>query len=409
MPNEYLTEHWCVSPYNFMEEVKAEMKLPPKVILYDSTLRDGEQHPGIVFTKADKVKIAKALDDYGVHRIEVMPAVSQEDLEAVIEMRSMGLKAEVVGFCRADIKDVSIAIKSGVSAAMIEIFPSPYMLKAAGWTVEQVADKMVKATLHAKEHGLRVTNFVVDATRTPWDQLQKFLDLIISKGHPDAICLADSRGVLIPQGAYHFVRKVKTFVGLPIEIHAHNFFGFGTADALAAVCAGAEVVHTAVNGLGEGAGNTALEEIALDLRIMLGMDLGVNYAKTYELCKLVEELSRVHLQSTKPLVGDRVFTSESGIAVSRLLKLKEKGLPLVPYADSLLPEFVGRTREILIGKKSGRASIEMRLQQLGLPVPPADKQQEILEAVKAYSIEHKSAVPDDVLKSITDRVLSSRK
>ncbi len=162
-------------------------------------------------------------------------------------------------------------------------------------------------------------------------------------------------------------------------------------------------------GRGVGAGNTALEEIALNLKLMLGMDLGVNYSKTYELCKLVEDLSRVRLQSTKPLVGDRVFTSESGIAVSRLLKLKEKGLPLVPYADSLLPEFVGRAREILIGKKSGRASIELRLQQLGLPVPSAEKQQQILEAVKAYSIEHKSAVPDDVLKSITARVASSGK
>jgi len=201
------------------------------------------------------------------------------------------------------------------------------------------------------------------------------------------------------------IRKIKEFTGLPVEIHAHNFFGFGTADALAGVCAGAEVVHAAVNGLGEGAGNTALEEIALDLKIMLGIDLGVNYSKTYYLCKLVEELSHVKLQSTKPLVGDRVFTTESGIAVSRLLKMQEKKMPLVPYSDSLVPEFIGRKKEIMIGKKSGRASIEYKLRQLGLPIPPPKKQQELLDAVKDHSIKNKTDVSDDLFRSITNRFI----
>jgi len=408
MSNPYLSEEWCVSPYNFLEEVRAEMHLPSKVIIHDSTLRDGEQHPGIVFTKEDKLRIARALDSYGVHRIEVMPAVSPEDLEAVVEMRSLGLKAEVVGFCRADLNDVGIAIRSGVSSVVIEVFASPYLLHAVGWTFDQAAEKMITASLFAKEKGMRVTQFIVDSTRTTFDILQRFLDRVIQEGHPDSLCLADSRGVLIPQAAYHLVRKVKQNYSLPIEIHAHNFFGFGTADALSAVCAGAEVVHTAVNGLGEGAGNTALEEIALDLRIMLGIDLGIDYAKTYEMCNLVEELSHISLQSTKPIVGDKVFTSESGISLSRLLKMKEKGIPLIPYSDSLLPEFVGRKRDILIGKKSGRASIEYKMKELGLPVPTPEVQQEILEGVKKYSLQNKKAVSDEVFKTIAQGALSSK-
>jgi isopropylmalate/homocitrate/citramalate synthase len=402
----YSTNDWCVSPFDFMDEVRAEMHLPPKVIIHDSTLRDGEQHPGIVFTKEDKVKIAKALDEYGVHRIEVMPAVSQEDSEAVIEMTTLGLRAEIAGFCRSNINDVAVAIRCGVPLVEIEIFASPYMLHINGWTLEQAAEKIIKATLYAKEHNLKVANFIMDATRTPWEDLRRFLEKIIANGHPDSICIPDSRGVLIPQATYHLIRKLKECVQIPVEIHAHNHFGFGTANALVAVCAGAEVVHTSVNGLGEGAGNTALEEIALDLRMMLGIDMGINYSKTFGLCKLVERLSGISLQSTKALVGDKVFTSESGIAVSRLLRMKEKGIPLVPYSDSIFPEFLGRKREILIGKKSGRASIVYKLQELGMSIPPEEVQEELLEAVKEYSLMNKKAVSDEVFRDILTRILT---
>jgi len=213
---------------------------------------------------------------------------------------------------------------------------------------------------------------------------------------------------MLPQATYHLVRKLKKEYDLPVEIHAHNFFGFGTADAVAAVCAGADVVHTAVNGLGEGAGNTALEEVTLALQMMLGIEMGMNFAKTYELCKLVEKLSNVPLQSTKPLVGDKVFTTESGIAVSRLFRMKEKGIPLMPYSDSLYPEVIGRTKGVMIGKKSGRASIEYKLKELGMDVPPAEVQQKILEGVKEYSLKNKKAVPDKAFQTIVKKVLSGK-
>lgn len=403
----YLTETWSVSPYNFMNEVRSEMHLPAKVIIHDSTLRDGEQHPGIVFRKEDKIQIAKALDEYGVHRIEVMPVVSSEDLEAIIEMRGMGLKAEVVGFCRSNVDDVAVAIKSGVSAVVIEMYANPYYLHVVGWSLEQAEEKVIKAIQYAKENGLRVTFFIVDSSRTEFDILKKFIEDVVAKGQPDSICLADTKGVLIPQAAYHLVRKVKEYFKLPVEIHTHNNFGFGTANAFAAVCAGAEVVHSSVNGLGSQAGNAPLEEIALDLKVMLGMDIGINYEKTYELCKLVEKLSGVTLESTKPLVGDKVFTSDTGIMVSRLLKLKEQGLPLVPYSDNLMPEFIGRTRDIMLGKKSGRASVEYKLKELGMNIPSEDELREILGAVKEYSLKNKTAVSNDAFVTIVNRVLSS--
>jgi isopropylmalate/homocitrate/citramalate synthase len=142
--------------------------------------------------------------------------------------------------------------------------------------------------------------------------------------------------------------------------------------------------------------------------MMLGIDMGMNFAKTYDLCKLVEKLSNVPLQSTKPLVGDKVFTTESGIAVSRLFRMKEKGIPLIPYSDSLNPEFVGRTKGVMIGKKSGRASIEYKLKEMGMDVPPVEVQQKILEEVKDYSLKNKKAVPDQTFKTIVKKVLSAK-
>lgn len=130
MANQHLTDQWCVSPYNFIDEVTSEMHLAPKITIHDCTLRDGEQHPGTVFTKEDKVRIAQALDEYGVNRIEIMPAVSQEDIDAIIAINGLGLKAEVVGFCRANVGDVTKAIQSGVSSVIIEVFASPYLLHA---------------------------------------------------------------------------------------------------------------------------------------------------------------------------------------------------------------------------------------------------------------------------------------
>lgn len=272
--------------------------------------------------------------------------------------------------------------------------------------MEQSAEKMIEATLLAKEHGLRVTNFIVDSTRTEWDSLRTFLDLIIKKGHPDNICLADSRGVLIPQAAYHFIRKAKAHLDLPLEFHGHNTFGLGTGVALAAVCAGAEVIHGAVNGLGQTA-NVALEEICLDLLIMLGIDTGIDYTKTYGLCKLVADLAGISLLSTKPLVGERVFTTEAGVGVSRLLKMAEKGIPLVPYADSIYPEFLGRKSEIVLGKKSGLSSIDYKLKDLGMPSYPAEVQQQILEQVKLHSLRNKTVVSDEAFKDIVAVILAA--
>jgi isopropylmalate/homocitrate/citramalate synthase len=169
--------------------------------------------------------------------------------------------------------------------------------------------------------------------------------------------------------------------------------------------AGAEVVHVCVNGLGEGAGNAPLEAVALDLPLMLGIDTGVKLEKIYELCKLVEELSRVPLQANWPLVGEKVFTTESGISVDLFTKMAKVGVS-VPLAQDI-PTVIGRKRQVAVGKMSGRTSIEVKMTQLGIPVPAEGQVKEILERVKNRSIKIHDALSDEEFKKIVSQVIRS--
>src|SRR4030067_1902954 len=157
------------SPWNLMEEVQREIHLPKKVYLHDTTLRDGEQFPGVEFTKEDKIRIGRALSECGVHRIEIMPAVSPQDQEATAELNSMGLSAEIVGFCRAIKDDVQKAVDADCKAVVMEIMAFPRGLQALGWTFEEATGKMIEVSHFAKSKGLRVTVFFVCVLQAPLD------------------------------------------------------------------------------------------------------------------------------------------------------------------------------------------------------------------------------------------------
>ena len=391
------------SPFNLMEEVRREMHLPKRVYLHDTTLRDGEQFPGVEFTKEDKIKIGKALSDYGVHRIEIMPAVSVQDQEATAELISMGLPAEIVGFCRSVKGDVQKAVDAGCKAIVMEIMAFPRGLKALGWSFEDATGKMIEVSRFAKSKGLRVTVFFVLITQAPLDFAQKFIQKVLAEGEADAVAIPDTFGTCLPPAIYHFVRRVKQWTDKPIEIHPHNSYSLGAANALAGVMAGAEVVHVCVNGLGEGAGNAPLEAVALDLQMMLGIETGIRLEKTYELCKLIADLGRVPLQANWPLVGEKVFTTESGISVDIFNKMAKAGVH-VPQAQDIAT-ILGRKRQVVVGKMSGRTSIELKVTQLGLPMPGEEQIKEILERVKNRSIEIHDALSDEEFKRIVSQVV----
>jgi isopropylmalate/homocitrate/citramalate synthase len=393
----HLKDVW-ISPYNFTEEVLGGIHLPEKVGIYDCTLRDGEQVPGLVFRKDEKISIAQALDELGVQRIEAgMPVVSPEDKEVATELMKLGLQAEIWGFCRCIKTDIDACIESGLNSVICEIATSDYKMKAYGLTRDSVKERMTDAITYAKEHGLKVAFFCVDMTRTGLEFLKEAYVTAVKEAHADEVVVVDTLGVALPEAVFYLTSKVKEWVKVPIQVHCHNELGLGTACSLAAVKAGAEWVHVTANGIGEKSGNTDLAEVAMTLLLLYNKDTGLKYEKLTEVSRLVQEASGIKMPPNKPIVGDSVFKRESGVAVLQLTRYP-------PAVEPYPPELVGGTREIIIGKKSGRHSIEWKLKELGIS---ATEQQVavILERVKRKSAQKKGLINDEEFKSIATDVV----
>jgi len=256
------TPNWHVSPWNYLEEVTRDFQPPKQVKIHDITLRDGEQQAGIIFTKDDKIRIAEKLAEVGIHRIETgMPAVSPNDEAAIREIVKRNLNSEIFCFSRCMVRDVKLAADCGVDGIVIEIPSSAHLIKEAyQWPLEKAIDLSIEATAFAKEQGLYTVFFTIDATRSDMNWLLDLVDRVATKGHMDAFTLVDTFGVLSPQAASYFTKRVKERITKPLEIHFHPDFGLGVANTINAVLAGAEVIHSTVTGIGERAGNTPMEE-----------------------------------------------------------------------------------------------------------------------------------------------------
>jgi len=400
MNGKYLQEDkWWVSPYNFTEEVTSQFDLPEKVEIHDATLRDGEQTPGVVFRKEDKVRIAAMLDEVGVERIEAgMPAVSEEDFEAIKAISKLGLQAQIFTFARALAVDIDKAIDCGAHGVIVEIpIGYPKLKHQFGWTWEDVLRKSVECINYAREKNLYTVYFPYDTTRARDEDLTNLLTRIMAESPPDAIGVVDTMGCALPEAIKYMVRKVKKLTGLPVEIHTHNDFGMGVATELAAVAAGAEVVHSCINGLGERTGNAALEELMVGLQVLFGFDTNYKFDKLLDLCKLAEELSGVKPATNKPVIGKGNYTRESGIGVDLVMKN-----PLAMFATA--PQFFGRQGEVVLGKKSGKASITYSLEKMGIEGVSDEAIAEILKEVKQKGAQKRSLLTPEEFKDIVDRL-----
>ncbi len=382
---------WWVSPYNFKPEVLAARPLAAKQVqIHDATLRDGEQTPGVVFRKEDKVLIAKALDAVGVDRIEAgMPAVSSEDFEAIGEISALGLKAKIFTFARAMTEDVDKALACGSDGVVIEVpIGYPKLVHQFKWTWEDVVRKTAPVINYARSKGLYTLFFPYDATRAREEDLDAMFEFIMRESPPDSVGLVDTMGCASPEAIAYLVRKYKAQTGgLPVEIHTHNDFGMGVATELAAVGAGADVVHSCVNGLGERTGNAALEELILGLKLLYGYETKYDIGALKELSLLVESLSGIKLAQNKPVVGEENFTRESGIGVNLVVEN-----PLAMFATH--PQITGRKGKIVLGKKSGKPSIVYKLKELGLGDLSDEAMAEVLAEVKRRGNEARSLLSD---------------
>ena len=391
---------WWTSEFNFMEEIRKDFTIPDKVIIHDATLRDGEQTPGVVFRKEEKVALAKALDAIGVDRIEAgMPAVSEEDMDAVKEIVKLDLNAKIMVFSRALPADIDKAAECGAWGVVLEVpCGLPRLRYQFNWSIDEVMERSIKAVNYAKEKGLYVSYFPYDNTRAELPALRKLVTEVTRNSQPDSLAVVDTTGCALPESIKFMVREIKSISPLPIEIHTHNDLSLGVANSLAAVEAGAEIVHVCINGLGERCGNTALDEIVICLKTLLGVNMDrIKYDRIYELSCLTEQLSGIHLASNKSLVGEVTFKRESGLGID---VFKKK--PTVAF--SIHPEFIGRKFEMLLGKKSGRPSIKMKLEELSIETTE-EIIAELLAKVKQKGTEKKGALSDDEFKAILDETL----
>ena len=401
------TDNWYVSPWNYLEEVTKGFNPPKKVRIHDVTLRDGEQQAGIIFTKDDKIRIAEKLAEIGVHRIETgMPAVSPPDEAAIREIVKRNLGPEIFCFTRCMVDDVKRAADCGVKGIVIEIPASAHLVEHAyQWPLEKAIDLSIKATAFAKEQGLYTVFFTIDGTRTDMDWLLKLVNRVATEGHMDAFTLVDTFGVLSPQGASYFTRKVKAGVKKPLEIHFHSDFGLGVANTIMAVLSGAEVIHTTVGGIGERCGNAPMEETVLALLTLYGIDVGIDYSKMNELSQLVMGLAGIEPPANRPFIGSRAYTIESGIVTSWYKNAFEKD---PTFIFPVHPKFVGHTMpEILMGKKSGVDNVAIWAKKLGLQLN--DQQAlAVLNQVKLKSHDLKRVLTEKEFKEIVNRLEAGR-
>lgn len=400
------TDQWFVSPWNFADEVRAGLNFVDDIQVHDITLRDGEQQAGVVFTKDDKIRIAEALAEAGVHRIEAgMPVVSPADEAAIKEIVKRDLGPQIFAFSRCMVDDVKRAVDCGVSGIVMEIPSSEHIIEYAyQWPLEKAIDLSIESTAYAHEQGLEVVFFPIDFTRADINWVLDLITRVAQEGHMDALALVDTFGVTSPHAMQYLVRQVKSRIDQRLEAHFHMDFGMGIANTVMALAEGVEVMHTTVLGVGERAGNVPMEETAMGLLTMYDVDLGLKYEKLNELATLVQELSGHAVPTTKPVAGERLFHVESGIIASWLKNCgDEHATELFPYRW----ELVGQPPpEIVMGKGSGLDSVKIWLDELDLPANDEEATR-VLNAVKEFALEHKRLLDKDEFYTLARRVLAN--
>lgn len=349
---------YYVSPFN----QSVDLKFPDNITIYDTTLRDGEQTPGVCLRTPEKVRIARKLDELRIHQIEAgFPVVSNEEKRSIKAIIKEDLNADILVLSRTKKEDIDVAIDCGVDGIITFMGTSDLHLKhKIKMSKEEILNVCMSSIEHAKDHDLFVAFSAEDATRTDLEFLKKLYMRAEDFG-ADRIHIADTVGAISPQGISYLVKELKSILKADIALHCHNDFGMALSNSISGLLAGASAISTTVNGIGERAGNTSLEELVMALKIIYGIDLNFNVSIFYELSKLVEELTNMEIPKNKPIVGKNVFRHESGIHVDAVL---EEPLTYEPF----LPELIGHQRRIVLGKHSGCRAVKAKLNECGIEV-----------------------------------------
>ncbi len=398
MSSETLKDKIWTSEINNQDAIQAPFDRSRTVRFYDTTLRDGEQSVGVCFDPDEKFEIACKLAELGIGRIESgFPRVSDDDTRAVERILAAGLSSEIWGFARCVIADIDAHIELGTEYLLIEISTSDIKMEAYGFTREKVLERVVTAIKHAKSNGIKKLNFfAVDSTRSDLTFLKSVYEAALAAG-ADEISVVDTIGACSPEAVEWLIREVKSWVGdTPVHWHGHNDFGLACASAIAAVRGGADWIQGTINGMGERAGNADICEVALALKCLYNVPVELDLTKAREVSKLVQKAGGYKVDGWKPVVGEYLYTRESG-AVANQFHIPAA---IEPYSS----EIVAAERRIVLGKKSGLSNVDLKGRELGLDIPE-NKRGEILAAVKDISVKHSRLVSDDEFRGIVENLV----
>lgn len=365
----------------------------------DTTLRDGEQAAGIAFNLQEKIAIATFLDSIGVPELEVgIPAMGQEEAVAIRSIVELGLKTQLLGWNRAKIADVQASLNCGLQRVQISIPVSEVQIAAkfhGQWRV--MLHQLREVVEFALDRGLSVAIGGEDSSRADESFLLD-VALLAQEWGAFRFRFCDTVGILDPLTTYQKVNRLVKHLAIPVEMHTHNDLGLATANALAGIQAGARSVNTTVNGLGERAGNAAIEEVVMALKRIYGISTHVETKRLLELSRLVAKASNCPVPPWKAIVGENTFAHESGIHAHGVL---QNPVTYEPFA----PEDVGWERRLVVGKHSGRHLVVSLLQQQGVLLNP-EEVQSLIEAVRQRSTQMKRNLSIEELLNLVPQVRS---
>jgi len=334
-----------------------------QIVIDDTTLRDGEQTAGVVFSKREKINIARMLDSIGVGEIECgIPAMGSDERDSIKSLVDLGLNARLMTWNRALVPEIEASIACGVCAVDISLSVSEQMMVHKLRKNRGAVKEQLKTALgFAKEHNLYVSVGGEDASRADLTFLVELMEITRSLGG-DRFRFCDTLGIMDPFSMFEKISYLRqTVPEVDIEVHTHNDLGMATANAIAGIKAGARFVNTTVNGLGERAGNAALEEVVMGLKHACGIETGIETHRFRELSLFVAKASHRPLSVSKPVVGERVFAHESGLHADGIIKDPRN-------YEGFDPAEVGMVRSILVGKHSGTSGLIERYRSMGIAV-----------------------------------------
>jgi len=380
---------------------KENMNLADKIYIFDTTLRDGEQTPGVALTVDEKIQIAQKLNNLGVDKIEVgFPASSKGEIESARKIKQMELDSTLVGLARSVTHDIDAVVDSDLEYIHTFIGTSPlhrdYKLKMSK---DEIISKAVESVEYARDHGLTIEFSAEDATRTERDFLFEVFEEVVSAG-ADFLDVPDTVGILTPVVTHELITDIKSNFSTPVSVHFHNDFGLATANTLTAIECGANQAHVTVNGLGERTGNCSLEELVMTLKSAYGIDLGLDTTRLYSLSTLVGRLTGVKMPVNKPIVGANAFAHESGIHVHGILNNSSTYEPMSP-------EMVGHSRRIVLGKHTGANALKSKLKEYHIDLNH-DQFCKVFDEIKSLGDSGKCVTDDDLIAIAITELASAR-